>query len=73
MYVNNVDMFTSKEMDPPTDTIKYIDIKFTPKAKIDLDPSLTKSDPSPKKPEKLSWKNSKECEKKNSPMWKPIC
>lgn len=65
-------LFTSKEMDPPTDTIKYIDLKLTTEVETDLDAALTKSDPSPEKPEKFSWKKQQRM-RKNSPMWKPTC
>lgn len=47
-------LFTPKEMDPPTDTIKYIELKFTTEVETDLDAALTKSDPNPEKPEKFS-------------------
>lgn len=65
-------LFTSKEMDSPTDTIKYIDLKLTTEAETDLDAALTKSDPNPEKPEKFSWKKQQRM-RKNSPMWKPTC
>lgn len=65
-------LFTPKEMDPPTDTIQYIELKWTIEAETDLDAALTKSDSSPEKLEKLSWKKQQRM-RKSSPMWKPTC
>lgn len=58
------ELFTPKEMDPPTDTIMYIELKRTTEAETDLDAAFTKSDPSPEKLEKFSWKKQQRMRKK---------
>lgn len=74
-------LFTTKEMNPSNDTIKYTNLVWTKEAEKDLDAAFNtqqtlmekiESDPNPEKPEKISWKKQQRM-RKSSPMWKPTC